>query len=181
MPVVLLFFCWLLAELLVAIGVAEAIGVLDTVLLLIVGWPIGILAVRSRGRVARRRLASAVAAGRAPGREVIDGALVLLGGALLILPGFISDAVGIFVLIPPSRAPLRGALLRNLERRSVKWAVRFAGGAGSARGPGPGDVDSTATDVDSTAADVDSTAADVDSAAGTGSSPTGANHPRLRR
>ncbi len=155
MLVALLFVCWPLAELYVAIRVAEAIGVLDTVLLLIVSWPIGILAVRSQGRAVWRRLASAVAVGRAPGREVLDGALVLLGGALLIVPGFITDVIGIGLLVPLSRAPLRRALLRNLERRSVMRIVGFADRAGAATRPGRDDVDSTATDVDPPATDVD--------------------------
>ena len=75
---------WLLAELFVAIKVAEAIGVGYMLLLLIVSWPLGAWALRSQGRAAWRRLSAAVSEGRSPGREVLDGALVLLGGLLLI-------------------------------------------------------------------------------------------------
>src|SRR5690348_9880255 len=143
MPVVLvLLICWPLVEVLVAIRVAEAIGALYTVLLLIASWPIGTWALRSQGRIAWRRLGDAVAAGRRPGREVLDGALILLGGLLLMIPGFISDLAGVLLLLPPSRALARRLLARNLQTRL------FTRAAGVSRRPGAYDVDSTATDVE---------------------------------
>ena len=102
--------CWIAAELFVAIEVANAIGVLATVVLLLLSWPLGSWLLRSQGRAAWRRLGAAVSAGRSPGREVLDGALVLLGGVLLIIPGFISDALGVLALFPPTRALMRGPL-----------------------------------------------------------------------
>lgn len=133
---------WLLAELFVAIKVAEAIGVLAMILLLLVSWPLGAWALRSQGRAAWRRLRTAVAAGHAPGREVLDGVLILIGGLLLIVPGFISDVVAICALAPPTRALLRGRLARHLHGR---FAIGATGSGPAAR---PSDVDSTATDVD---------------------------------
>src|SRR5581483_1626991 len=111
-------------------------------LLLVVSWPLGTWALRSEGGAAWRRLSAAVSAGRSPGREVLDGALVLIGGLLLIVPGFLSDLVGICALLPPSRALLRGRIARHLQNRFVLRATR-AGGVGRAD-----DIDSTATDVD---------------------------------
>jgi UPF0716 protein FxsA len=142
MIVVLLFVLWAALELFVAIKVADAIGVLATVVLLLVSWPIGSWALRSQGRAAWRRLGEAVSAGRSPGREVLDGALVLLGGVLLIVPGFIADVLGVLALLPPTRALMRRGLARNLQSRLVVTATRFSGGSR------PYDVDSTATDVD---------------------------------
>ncbi len=98
-----LLIFWAIAEVLVAIQVAHAIGALDTILLLIVSCPIGIWAMRSQGRVVWRRLTGALAVGRPPGREVLDGALVLIGGLLLIVPGFIGDLAGALLLVAPSR------------------------------------------------------------------------------
>jgi UPF0716 protein FxsA len=72
----LLLICWAVAELYVAIRVVDAIGILLTVLLLIASWPIGVWMVRSQGRAAWRRLSAAVAEGRPPANEVLDGALV---------------------------------------------------------------------------------------------------------
>jgi UPF0716 protein FxsA len=136
----LLLLCWPIAELFVAIQVADAFGILWTVILLIAGWPLGTWAIRSQGRAVWRRLSVAVSEGRPPGREVLDGALVLIGGALLIIPGFITDALGILALLPPTRALLRWLLVRNIQSRLVVRAVQFT--------DRPYDVDSTARDLD---------------------------------
>jgi UPF0716 protein FxsA len=133
---------WLLAELFVAVKVAETIGVLAMLLLLAVTWPIGGWVLRSQGRSAWRRLSAAVAAGRSPGREVLDGVLIMIGGLLLIVPGFLSDLVGIVALLPQTRSLLRGRLARHLHTRFVVGATRFG------RPTRAYDVDSTATDVD---------------------------------
>jgi UPF0716 protein FxsA len=138
----LLLILWPVAEVYAAIQVADAIGVLLTLVLLVASWPIGNWALRSQGRAAWRRLGDAVAAGRPPGREVLDGALILAGGLLLVVPGFITDAVGALLLLPPTRAAMRGLLVRNLHSRLVVRATRFT------RGPASYDVDSTATDID---------------------------------
>jgi UPF0716 protein FxsA len=137
----ILFILWPLAEIFVALEVARAIGVLWTVLLLLAGWPLGAWALRSEGRAAWRRLSEAVALGRPPGREVLDGALVLAGGALLMVPGFVTDVIGLILLLAPSRALMRGVLVRNLQSRVVRRAT------GANRGRERDDVDSTASDV----------------------------------
>jgi UPF0716 protein FxsA len=139
--ILFVLFCWAAAEVLVAIAVADAIGVLPMLLLLLAGWPVGLLALRSQGGVAWRRLNEAIAARRPPAREALNGALVLLGGLMMMVPGFISDAVGLFLLLPPTRALARALLVRNLQSRVVIRAARFGGRYGY-------DVDSTATDID---------------------------------
>ncbi len=136
----LLLILWPIAELFVAIQVAHLIGVLETVVLLIVTWPIGSWALRSQGRVAWRRLSDAIAQGRRPAREVVDGALVLIGGLLLIIPGFVTDVIGALLLAPPTRALARGLLARNLQSRFVVRAARVGGR--------PYDIESTAHDID---------------------------------
>ncbi len=141
MLVFLLLILWPIAELFVIIKVAEAIGVLLTVVLLFITWPLGTWALRSQGRAAWQRLGLAVAEGRPPAREVLDGALVLGGGILLIIPGFITDVIGAMMLLPPSRTLLRGALRRNFQSRFVARTVGFA--------QRRYDVDSTAHDIDS--------------------------------
>lgn len=137
----LLLIAWPIAELFVIVKVAEAIGVLATIVLLIAAWPLGMWALRSQGAAAWRRLGRAVAEGRPPGREAVDGALIVLGGALLMVPGFITDALGLVLLAPPTRTLLRLLVIRNFRSRLVVRAIGF--------GPGgrPHDVDSTATDV----------------------------------
>lgn len=137
----LALICWAVAEVFVAIAVADAIGVIAMLLLLLAGWPVGLWALRSQGRVAWRRLNDAVAARRPPAREVLNGALVLLGGTLMMVPGFITDALGLLLLLPPTRALARVLVVRNLQSRVVVRAARFGGRYAY-------DVDSTATDID---------------------------------
>jgi UPF0716 protein FxsA len=143
MPLLLLII-WPIAELLVAIEVAQLIGVLLTVLLLIAGLPVGSWLLRSEGRAAWRRLSAAVAAGRPPGKEAADGALVVAGGVALMIPGFITDVIGVVLLIPGLRALARRTMIANFQNRWVVSAVRFGGGSR------PYDVDSTATEIDPT-------------------------------
>lgn len=137
----ILFVCWAFAELFVAIKVGGLIGVLPTIVLLFAGWPIGTWALRSHGRAAWRRLRDAVAAGRPPAHEVLDGGLIVLAGALMIVPGFITDVLGALLLLAPTRALARGLALRSLQARLAARATRFS------RGREPYDVDSSATDV----------------------------------
>jgi UPF0716 protein FxsA len=156
MLVLLLMILWPIAELFVAVKVAETIGILLTVILLIAAVPLGVWLIRAEGRVAWRRLRAASATGRPPGREVLDGALILAGGSLLMVPGFITDVLGLVLLAPPTRALARLGLVRNLQSRLVRRATRVGDGPGGfGRGPGGFgsprgyDVDSTATDVES--------------------------------
>jgi UPF0716 protein FxsA len=138
----LLLVLWPVAELFVAVKVAEAIGVLLTILLLVASWPVGTWLLRSAGRHAWQRLSEAVAAGRPPGRPVIDGALGLVGGVLFLVPGFITDVLGAALLLSPIRALARRVIERNFRSRLMVRATR------SGRSPSSYDVDSTARDVD---------------------------------
>ncbi len=100
-----LLVLWPLAELFVIVKLSEAIGFLWVLLLLIISWPIGTRIIKHEGRAALRRLREALAAGREPTNEVLDGALVLVGGLLLLVPGFITDAIGLLLLVPPDPRP----------------------------------------------------------------------------
>jgi UPF0716 protein FxsA len=141
LPLVLLFIAVPIAELAVIIQVGQAIGIWWTIGLLIVDSILGSWLMRHQGRSAWRRFNEAVQAGRVPAREVLDGALVIFGGALLLTPGFITDILGLILLLPPSRAIVRGILTRRLAHRMVASATRTRGGAGF-------DVEGTAVDVD---------------------------------
>jgi UPF0716 protein FxsA len=152
---VLLFIVVPIAELFVIIQVGEAIGVLPTLALLIVDSILGSILMRSQGRSAWRRFNAAVAEGRIPHREVLDGALVIFGGALLLTPGFLSDILGALLLLPPTRAVLRGVVARRVLPRVVVSGLGAFGpngsGGGTARprpGAGEADVEGTATEVD---------------------------------
>ena len=123
---VLIFIVLPIAEIYVIIQVGEAIGVLPTIGLLILDAVLGAALWRSQGRAAWRRFNQALAEGRIPAREVFDGAMVILGGAFLLAPGFITDAIGILLLIPPTRAAFRG-VVRRMAARRTRFVVRGFG------------------------------------------------------
>jgi UPF0716 protein FxsA len=124
LPLVLLFIVVPIAELAVIIQVGQAIGVWWTIAILVADSILGSVLMRAQGRAAWRRFNDAVQAGRVPAREVLDGALVVFGGLLLLTPGFITDFLGIVLLIPPTRALVRAVLVRRLEHRMVAAATQ---------------------------------------------------------
>ena len=122
----LLFILVPIAELAVIIQVGQWIGVWWTIGLLLADSLLGSWLLRHQGRAAWRRFNEALRVGRVPTREVLDGTLVIFGGALLLTPGFITDVVGILLLVPPTRALFR-ALVRRLARRRFAFTVRTVG------------------------------------------------------
>ena len=150
----LLFILVPIAELYVIIQIGGAIGVLPTLALLIVDSLVGAALARSQSRAAWERFNRALAEGRVPGREVFDGAMIIVGGTLLLTPGFLTDIVGLILLVPPTRALVRAFLKRTVARRAgVAWRVSTFGGGGpngSGRFPGRGpeyDYEGSARDV----------------------------------
>src|SRR3954447_14137967 len=128
----LLFICVPIVEIWVIIQVGEAIGVLPTIGLLILDSIVGAWLMRSQGRIVWRRFNETLAEGRVPAREVLDGTLVIFGGALQLAPGFVTDALGLFLVVPPPRAMAGGTPAGRLPppgARRVAWAVRRAGAA----------------------------------------------------
>jgi UPF0716 protein FxsA len=151
---VLLFIVVPILELWVLLQVGQAIGVLPTIALLILDSILGSWLLRHQGRQAWRAFNEALGARRVPARETADGALIIFGGTLLITPGFISDILGLILLLPPTRALVRRILLR----RGVAAGAASFGPAGTAtahgfqwvanrRRPAAYDVDTTATEV----------------------------------
>jgi UPF0716 protein FxsA len=120
---VILFVLVPIAEIYVIIQVGQAIGALWTVLILIADSLIGARLLSWQGRRAWAAFQAALAAGRIPHREVLDGVLIILGGALLLTPGFITDVFGLLFLIPPTRAGFRRLLTRMMLRPGrFRWA-----------------------------------------------------------
>ena len=116
-------------EIYVLIQVGQAIGALPTVALLILDAMLGTWLFKREGRKAWTALTDALSAHRVPGKEVADGALVVLGGAFLITPGFVTDVVGVLCLLPPTRAALRALLTRVVTARLLGGPVRGTGRA----------------------------------------------------
>jgi UPF0716 protein FxsA len=108
------------AELAVLIAVGSQIGYLNTFALMVVLSLAGAWLARREGLGAWRRLQAALVSGRIPTVEAADGALILLAGALLLTPGFLSDVAGVLLLLPPVRALLRRRLPALLARRVAR-------------------------------------------------------------
>lgn len=103
-----------LAEIYVIVQVGQLIGALPTVLLLLAESMLGAWIVKREGARAWRALRATIGTARLPSRELADAALVLVGGTLLLTPGFLTDVVGFFFVLPPTRP---------LARRLLAWAV----------------------------------------------------------
>jgi UPF0716 protein FxsA len=131
-----------LAELYVIFKVVgPAIGAPLTIALLAADSLAGAWLLKSQGRAVWQRFNETLSAGRVPTREIVDGVLVIFGGAFLITPGFITDVLGFLLLIPPTRSLFRRSLQRRLQVRTV--------GAGASRYRRPQqdyDVEGTATE-----------------------------------
>ena len=148
---VVLFLVLPVAELAVILQVAGGIGVPETIVVLLLVSAVGGWLCKREGLGVLRRIQRAHEAHQLPTRELADGGLILLAGALLVTPGFISDGLGILLLLPPSRAVLRGVLLATLARRARIGVVSGFTSTGSPRGGGPssgahGAIDTTGSD-----------------------------------
>jgi UPF0716 protein FxsA len=119
-------------ELYVIVQVGQQIGAGWTVVLLLAVSVAGGWLVRREGGRAWTALRAAVNAGRLPDRELADGALVLVGGALLLTPGFCTDVVGLALVLPVTR-PLARRVLAALVARRARRAAARTGRAGPGR------------------------------------------------
>ena len=143
MPLLFLIFVVVpIAELYVIIQVGQAIGVLPTVAILLLDSVVGSFLLRQQGRAAWRRFNETMRAGRPPARETIDGGLILMGGAFLLTPGFLSDLLGLLLLLPPSRAVVRRVRARRFLGRMTAGMTQPRAGVNRAY-----DIDGSAHDV----------------------------------
>jgi UPF0716 protein FxsA len=118
-----------LLELYVIIQVGQVIGAPATLLAVVALSAAGAVLVKREGLRAWQRFRWALQEGRLPAREVVDGALLLVGGALMLTPGFVTDGVGLLLLLPPSRAVVN-RILRNRTRAAFGLPPRRAGDQG---------------------------------------------------
>jgi UPF0716 protein FxsA len=112
-----LFVLVQIVEIWLLIQVGQAIGGWQTLLLLVADSLLGAWLLRREGRRTWRAFRLALDERRVPAREVADGVLVLVGGTLLLTPGFLSDVVGVLFLLPPTRAAIRPMLTRLVAAR----------------------------------------------------------------
>ena len=106
-----------IVELAVIIQVGRVIGFLPTIVTLLAVSAGGAWLVKREGLSVWRRFRQQMDAGHVPGRELADGVMILLAGALLLTPGFLTDLFGILLLLPPIRAGVRATALRRVSHR----------------------------------------------------------------
>lgn len=135
---VALFIVIPLVEIAVIIQVGDWLGIVNTIGLLILVSVAGAWLVKRQGLGVLRRIGEQRQAGQVPAAAVFDGALILVAGALLLFPGFVTDVFGLLLLLPPVRAGVRAFLRRRYTRRlQVVRSVRTATWSQSGRPPDP--------------------------------------------
>jgi UPF0716 protein FxsA len=135
----LIVLIWIAAEIVAFVEVAEHIGVLLTVVLVLVVSASGPFLVRRAGLGVLSHARERLARGESPNRELLDGVVLLLGGFLVCVPGFISDVVGLALLVGPVRHLVIRAVGRRLARRVASADLLRTGRiwAGGRRPGGP--------------------------------------------
>jgi UPF0716 protein FxsA len=129
-------------EVMALVGVGQVIGGWPTFLLLVAMSILGAWLIRLEGARAWTALTQALQSGRMPARELADGMLVLIGGTLLLTPGFLTDIVG-FALVMPFTRPVARRLLETVISRRLIAQSPFVGGAAGFGGSGAGPVAGT--------------------------------------
>lgn len=112
----LLFTLIPIIELMILIDLGTSIGLAPTLGVVILTGALGAWAARTQGFYVVSRIQAEMAAGRLPGAEMVEGAMVLVGGVLLLTPGLLTDAAGFALMAPPVRAVVRGWLMRKFEK-----------------------------------------------------------------
>lgn len=125
-PVRLVLLAAVIVELTVLVVVGHAIGVLATLGLLILTSLFGAALLKREGVRAWGAFVAALRTRKLPHRELFDGMLIAAAGVLIVLPGFVSDVLGLLLLVPSIRALVRRRMLRCAQRRTP---LRFASGA----------------------------------------------------
>lgn len=108
-----------LLEIYVIVQVGQVIGPWWTILLLVADSLFGAWLVRHEGGRAWRNLSDSLQEGRLPSTEIADGGLILIGGTLMLAPGFVTDVIGILLILPMTRPLFRGVLASAVARRLV--------------------------------------------------------------
>jgi UPF0716 protein FxsA len=134
---IVLFLVVPIVELTLIVAVAGQLGVLPTIGLLLLVSVAGGWLMRREGVGLLNRVRDELGRGELPATGMIDGVLLLVGGALMLTPGFLTDTIGLLLLVPPVRALVRAGLVRRFQRRiEATFAVPgsvFVPGAASAR------------------------------------------------
>ena len=127
MPVLVLLFIVLpILELAVIVAAARTFGTPQALVVLLLVSVVGAWLVKLEGLGVWRRLRATVARGELPHNELVDGVLILVAGVLMLTPGFVTGAVGLFVLFPPTRGLIRAGLMSRFRITQVAAATDAA-------------------------------------------------------
>lgn len=117
-PVLLILLIATIVEVAVLVAVGDLIGVLPTIGLLILASVVGAWLLRREGTRTLGAFSEAVRTRRPPHRELVDGVLIAAAGVLIVVPGFVSDVLALVLLLPPTRALVRGRMVRSASRHA---------------------------------------------------------------
>jgi len=131
------FLLFVLAEIVVLFRVGQLIGPWWTILLLVAMAVIGSWVIRRQWRGVWTAVNDSVGAGQLPSRELVDAGLVVIGGMLLVVPGFLSDVVGFLILSPLTRPVARRIVLAFLVHRVHAQVTTWTGAGAFGFGVGP--------------------------------------------
>lgn len=134
MWIVLLLIVAPIVEIYVAIQVAHVIGGWETIALMFFMGVLGAWLLKLQGLAVLSRISTAVAEGRAPTNELIDGLLIVVAGALMLAPGFVGDVIGLILIFPPTRALARLPISSLVKAGKWNAAMGTVGGSGAAGG-----------------------------------------------
>ncbi|RIJ66727.1 FxsA family protein [Rummeliibacillus sp. POC4] len=112
-----------IVELTVVLLSGKLIGMIPTMFLIVVTGLLGIYIAKSKGLNAFQQLKAAIENGQAPGDAIIDGVLTFIGSIILVLPGFISDIIGILLIIPITRKLFKPAIYYWLRKKMKKGQI----------------------------------------------------------
>jgi UPF0716 protein FxsA len=154
-----------LFDIVLLVAVAAWLGAVETVLLVVLTALVGLLLVRAEGRHTLAKIQRKVTSGESPKNELIDGGLLLVAGVMLLTPGLVTDLIGLILVVPPTRLPIRVATKRWVVDPYVDAKTRgfasgkvytggFPGGDAAGQGQGQGQAGDT-YDVDDDAYDID--------------------------
>jgi UPF0716 protein FxsA len=135
-PFLLLFLLFPVLELFVFVKVSGAIGFFPALLLVILGSMLGVFVLRIAGLATALRARESLNRGELPAQTMLEGLMLALGGGLLILPGFISDVLGLIMLLPVTRRSLANKLRRRAEEQASRQRA-FADDLQPRGGPAP--------------------------------------------
>ena len=124
LKILLVFIGISLLELIVILQIGQLIGIGYTILMIFLTAFIGVLMARHQGFLAIRGMQNTLAHGQMPGEDILDGILVLIGGVLLLLPGFITDMIGFLCLLP---------ITKRLFKEYIKKLIRYHLATGNMR------------------------------------------------